>query len=192
MISLRRPSPARLEAEPVAARAGSPSYDGVGCAVGAAAVPAGFRRTDVRRHLGSGQPVFDAAVQAVDGWAAQRHAQVRVTPSGVRPDEGETVVQVIRRWPLWITAPCRIVYRLDEPDRAGFAYGTLPGHPVRGEEAFLVERDAVGVVRVRIIAVSRPDHWSVRLGAPVGRLVQRRTAARYADGIAAALRSRPS
>jgi uncharacterized protein (UPF0548 family) len=39
-----------------------------------------------------------------------------------------------------LRAPCRIVYVIDEPDRRGFAYGTLPGHPERGEEAFIISR----------------------------------------------------
>jgi uncharacterized protein (UPF0548 family) len=33
-----------------------------------------------------------------------------------------------------IRVPCRVVYVLDEPERRGFAYGTLPGHPESGEE----------------------------------------------------------
>lgn len=37
-------------------------------------------------------------------------------------------------------APCQVVYVLDEPDRQGFAYGTLPGQPESGEEAFVIER----------------------------------------------------
>jgi uncharacterized protein (UPF0548 family) len=29
--------------------------------------------------------------------------------------------------PLRISAPCRVVYAVAEPDCQGFAYGTLPG-----------------------------------------------------------------
>jgi phosphatidylserine/phosphatidylglycerophosphate/cardiolipin synthase-like enzyme len=40
---------------------------------------------------------------------------------------------------------CRVVYVIDEPDgpiaRFGFAYGTLPGHAVAGEELFLATWD---------------------------------------------------
>jgi uncharacterized protein (UPF0548 family) len=39
------------------------------------------------------------------------------------------------RVPLWPRdVPCRVVYVVDEPRRAGFAYGTLPGHPEIGGE----------------------------------------------------------
>lgn len=187
MFSLRRPSPAAIAAALAAARTEHPAYDGVGSTRSGTAPP-GYRVVEVRRHVGSGQRTFDAAVAALDAWAAQRHAGVEVHPVDARPDEGTTVLQLLRLGPLWATAACRVVYRISEPDRAGYAYGTLSRHPVRGEEAFLVERDAAGVVRVRILAFSRPRHWLTRLGGPVGRLVQRRTAARYAEGVVRAAR----
>ena len=40
-----------------------------------------------------------------------------------------------------------VVYIIHEPDRQGFAYGTLPGHPESGDEALMSERPrAVGRV----------------------------------------------
>ena len=51
-----------------------------------------------------------------------------------------------RRWlvahlgPWKVREPIEVVAVVDEPDRQGFAYGTLTGHPLRGEEAFIVER----------------------------------------------------
>ena len=56
--------------------------------------------------------------------------------------------------PLALSAPVRVVYVIDGPDRRGFAYGTLPGHPESGEEAFLVERRPDGTVWCRITAFS--------------------------------------
>lgn len=182
MFSLRRPVPDQLDAALDRARTEQPSYDGIGGTLGTA--PAGYRRAEVQRHIGSGQVVFDRAAAALEDWAAQRYAGVAVLPPGVRPAEGETVVQVLQIGPLWAVAACRIVYRVETPDRVGFAYGSLSQHPVQGEEAFLVERDPAGVVRARIVVFSRPRHWLVRLGGPVGRLVQRRTAGKYANGIA--------
>ncbi|HEV8560641.1 MAG TPA: DUF1990 family protein [Actinophytocola sp.] len=43
-------------------------------------------------------------------------------------------------------APGRVVHVVEEEHRRGFAYGTLPGHPECGEEAFLLERHADGTV----------------------------------------------
>ena len=66
-----------------------------------------------------------------------------------------------------------------EPDRVGFAYGTLPGHPERGEELFAVSLGDDDHVRLEVRAFSRPATWWVRLGAPVGRRVQDRITDRY-------------
>jgi uncharacterized protein (UPF0548 family) len=39
-----------------------------------------------------------------------------------------------------VREPVRVVAVADLPDRRGFAYDTLPGHPVTGEEAFIAHR----------------------------------------------------
>ena len=41
---------------------------------------------------------------------------------------------------------CRVASVVDEPNRFGFAYGTLPIHPEQGEQSFIVERDEGGKV----------------------------------------------
>lgn len=69
-------------------------------------------------------------------------------------------------------APCRVVAVLDEEDRWGFAYGTLPGHPECGEEAFVVSLTEHGSVRFAITAFSRPAGTLTRVAGPLGRLVQ--------------------
>ena len=74
---------------------------------------------------------------------------------------------------------------IDEPDRAGFAYGTLPGHPESGIEQFTVTRTATGLVRCHLDVVSRPAAWYARLGAPVSRLVQELITRRYLRALSA-------
>ena len=81
--------------------------------------------------------------------------------------------------------PCRVISVVDEDDRRGFTYGTLPGHPECGEERFVVERDsATGVVTATITAFSKPGGWRTRLLGPVGRIVQARMTQRYLDALA--------
>ncbi len=60
---------------------------------------------------------------------------------------------------------------MDEPDRAGFGYGTLPGHPEVGEEAFLVTRAGDGVW-FEVTAFSRPARWYIHAAGPAARAVQ--------------------
>jgi uncharacterized protein (UPF0548 family) len=85
--------------------------------------------------------------------------------------------------PLRAIAACRVVYLRDEPNRFGFAYGTLPLHPETGEESFMVERDDDGSVWFRVAAFSRPRELLARLGAPVRRLVQRRVTNGYLNAM---------
>ncbi|WP_025155853.1 DUF1990 family protein [Leifsonia aquatica] len=92
---------------------------------------------------------------------------------------GMTAVLKVPFGPFKVSAPIRVVYVIDEPDRKGFAYGTLRGHPESGEEAFLVERHEDGTVWFVLRAFSRPSTAFYRLGAPVLRLVQNGFTARY-------------
>lgn len=71
-----------------------------------------------------------------------------------------------------------------EVRRCGFAYGTCPGHPESGEEAFLVEWDTDDVVWLRVIAFSRPATWYVRLAGPAARGMQAFITRRYLRSLA--------
>jgi uncharacterized protein (UPF0548 family) len=84
---------------------------------------------------------------------------------------------------MTVVAPCRLVYVTDEPSRFGFAYGTLPGHPEKGEEAFHVVLGGDGAVSAEIVAFSRPNDLPTRLAGPVGRAIQVVATRRYLDGI---------
>ncbi|MEX7473931.1 DUF1990 domain-containing protein, partial [Mycobacterium adipatum] len=85
-------------------------------------------------------------------------------------------------WPL--RAPCRVVYVLEEDDRRGFAYGTLPGHPETGEELFAVRYDpADGAVYAEVTAFARHATWWSKLGGPLTRLAQRIITRRYLKAV---------
>lgn len=97
---------------------------------------------------------------------------------------GESVLVLVRFGPVQVIAPCRIVYVVDESDRFGFGYGTLPGHPESGEESFIVERDGASTT-FRITAFSRPADLLTRLGGPVSRHIQVRATRKYLDALEA-------
>ncbi|WP_368496680.1 DUF1990 family protein [Herbiconiux sp. A18JL235] len=99
---------------------------------------------------------------------------------------GATAMLTIRLLGLPFKAPVRVVYQVDEPGRRGFAYGTLPGHPVSGEESFVVEHRADDSVWVVVRAFSRGSTWFYRLGAPVVRAVQTRSLKRYLGALSPA------
>jgi uncharacterized protein (UPF0548 family) len=120
------------------------------------------------------------------GWQVQLRAGVAVAASAPVVTPGAVVIVGLGAGPVRLSAPCRVVYLVEEPRRLGFAYGTLPGHPESGEEAFIVEQHADDSVTFTITAFSRPATTLARLAGPVGRLVQARVTARYLRTLAAA------
>lgn len=83
-----------------------------------------------------------------------------------------------------IKSPVRVVYLIDEPTRKGFAYGTLAGHPERGEESFIVEQKDDGSVWLTVRAFSQPSTWWWALASPVLRLMQEIYTRRYLRALA--------
>jgi len=147
--------------------------------------PAGYHHLAVERHLG-GPEQYDAAASFVLEWGLQRGAGLRV-PDGLRPaSPGDRVTLRLGLGRAALPIPVEVVGVLDEPDRSGFAYGTLPGHPECGEELFAVERRADGTWLV-IRAFSRPGRWFTRVAGPVGRLAQRVMTRRYLDAASGAV-----
>lgn len=85
-----------------------------------------------------------------------------------------------------LSGVCRVVYVVDEPNRCGFAYGTLPGHPESGEEFFGVRFDAAdGTVYAQIVAFSRPWRWWSKAGSRIASVVQRRITDKYLAALVA-------
>jgi uncharacterized protein (UPF0548 family) len=137
-------------------------------------LPGGYHHVRESRSLGVVD--LDEAAGAIMTWQLQERSGVRRVAGPPRAALG---VDVTFRF-LLQTIPCRVVEVVDEPDRRGFAYGTLPGHPETGEERFLVERDpATGEVTLVITAFSSPGTWRTRLIGPAGRWIQRFMTRRY-------------
>jgi uncharacterized protein (UPF0548 family) len=109
----------------------------------------------------------------------QLRAGLRVASSSSRAEPGAVVRLGWGAGPLRLTAPCRVVYAIDEPRRRGFAYGTLPGHPEAGEEAFVVEHHDDESVTFTVTAFSRPAAWTSRMAGPAGVAVQNWITRRY-------------
>ncbi|SCG66713.1 Uncharacterized protein, UPF0548 family [Micromonospora echinaurantiaca] len=133
-------------------------------------LPAGWRHVRHRVRLPDG--AFAAAGAAVLSWRVHRSAGIRMDTDAARAEPGVRVVSRLGVGPLRMAAPCQVVWAVDDADRAGFGYGTLPGHPARGEEAFVVSRDAVGRVWFEVMAFSRPGGCLMRAAGPAGRLFQ--------------------
>lgn len=122
------------------------------------------------------------AARAVLSWGIKTRSGFEVRrPVGVAANDpvtvGESVWLAARVGPFRVREPVRVVAVLDEERRQGFAYATLRGHPVRGEEAFLVERGSDGSVWLTIRSVSRPARgawWPLFPALAVAQRVYRR------------------
>ena len=149
-----------------------------------APAPPGFRRDRWTRRVEHDD--FDVARRAITTWAAQRTAGLTLSPPTPDIAVDTTLAFAYPIGPGSVTGTCRIVEVIDEPDRFGFVYATLPHHPERGEELFLVERDGRGAIGAVIEAVWRPGNLITRIGLPATRFFQRRATDRYLVGLTAA------
>jgi uncharacterized protein (UPF0548 family) len=135
--------------------------------------PPGYHLLRVRTRVGRGAQEFAAAGRAVLGWRMHRAVGVRMDATAATAAPGVRVVVGVGAGPLRLTAPCEVVWTADDRHRAGFAYGTLPGHPECGEESFVVELEPDGTVWLTVTAFSRPAAWYTRAAGPLARAVQR-------------------
>ena len=150
------------------------TYRDVGATAGR--LPDGYHHVRKSAVIGSGRTRFEEAAAKVMRWGMLRGAGVRVDATSEVAAVGSEVLVGIGP----VRAPCRVVYVIDEPDRRGFAYGTLPGHPESGEELFAVRYDpATDEVHAEVAAFSRHATWWSKLGSPVTALMQRVITSRY-------------
>jgi uncharacterized protein (UPF0548 family) len=144
----------------------------------------GYSDDRVSAVIGQGRPAFDAARAAIYQW--------KMFPSWTRVFSREpvrvglSVGVLIRHLGFYSLNGARVLYELEEENRAGFAYGTLLDHSERGEELFSVRIDPTSAdVYYELIAISRPAHWTAWLGYPVVRALQ----ARFRNDSVAAMRA---
>ncbi|MGV9680259.1 DUF1990 family protein [Nocardia sp. NPDC003482] len=146
--------------------------------------PPGYDHFRVRRRIGSGRERFEAAAAQVLSYRMQRGTGIFREADTPTARPGTELTVRLGLGPFGMNAPCRVIYVVDEPDRRGFAYGTLPGHPAIGEELFEVDYDpADDAVHATVAAFSRPGTWYLRLGGPIMRAFQRRFAGKYIDAL---------
>jgi uncharacterized protein (UPF0548 family) len=132
----------------------------------------GFRLLERTAVVGHGDAHWAFATREIMRWGIKTRSGFRVNGVVEAGTDATIIAFGI------IPEPVRIVYTVDEPDRCGYAYGTLPGHPLRGEELFLLERTG-DEIALRIRSFSRPANafwWAMY---PVLRLIQAVVVRRY-------------
>lgn len=141
-----------------------------------------FRRDEATTIIGRGDAAWTRATHDVLRWAVKTRSGFRVSSPG--PVEvGARPVITARALGVTIAEPVEVVAIVNENTRVGFAYRTLPGHPVLGEECFIVSRsgdspDDVVSFTVRSLTGPAP-HQPWRMLHPVLRLAQQFAKRRY-------------
>ena len=163
----------RLQAQPF-------TYPEVGRVLGE--TPRGYRRLRVTRRLPD-HVDLDTVTRALMTWQLQARAGLQVAASSREVEPEAVVVLRLGLGRLALTIPCRVVTVVDERDRRGFTYGTLPGHPERGEEAFVLDRHDDGAITITVSAFSRPASRLARLGGPISAGLQTLMTQRYVRAV---------
>lgn len=122
---------------------------------------------------------FAVAGRALMTWQVQARSGLQIWASSLQVQTGAVIVMRLGVGLVALSIPCRVIHVVDEPDRHGFSYGTLPGHPESGEESFLLHRAPNGLTTFTVSAFSRPASKLARLGGPLTTGAQRFMTARY-------------
>lgn len=101
--------------------------------------PGRYRVWQRQAYLGSGEAFWGQAAVALLRWEVKTRSGFRISPqdkvrSGAKPQI------IVPLGPVSIHEPVEVVEVLERSDVVGFAYRTLSGHPVSGEEAFILRR----------------------------------------------------
>jgi len=134
---------------------------------------------------------LEAARRTLRRWVTHDGIKASIHPDGAPLVVGTTVVVVAPFGPVRMIAPARIVAVADDDDRFGFAYGTLPGHPVSGEELFMAEVAAPGRLRLTVRVHARPATPLLRMAGPVVSRISDRAAHSYLRSWASAIEAEP-
>lgn len=135
-------------------------------------------RFEQTARIGTGDGTWERASRDLLRWEIK-------TRSGFRVDDARTVVAgrtlTVTATVAGVTVrePVQVVTVVETPTRVGFSYRTLPGHPVTGEEAFILHRegDAVFLTIRSLTAPATTQPWRVLF--PALRLAQRVARRRY-------------
>ena len=128
---------------------------------------------------------MERAADALRNWEVHKRAGLIVLAEG--PPVVGMVVAMSAPLPVgFIDVVCRVVDVVEESDRVGFTYGTLPVHPESGEESFTVVRAADDNITFEVAAASRPRQLLARAFSPIARRLQRSATNRYLDAMQSA------
>lgn len=138
----------------------------------------GYRVSSETAAVGTGDELWQRVCADVLRWQVKTRSGFSVDAPGP-VSEGDRLNVTAAFLGVKIVEPVEVVRVVDTPDRVGFSYRTLPGHPVSGEEAFIVHRFGDDVhLTIRSLTKAAPQQpW--RALFPLLMVVQRIVRRRY-------------
>ena len=155
--------------------------------------PDGYRHFESAYFVGRGRDTFDHCAEELLHWevkirsgfdidvdgsadstdrASGSSASAKTAHRTPRVERGQELTIRVRLGPFRLPEPSRVIDVIETEDRCGFTYGTKPGHPITGEESFILIRTAYDRVFLVLRSVSRAGLGIWRLGEPGVRLAQ--------------------
>lgn len=146
------------------------------------AAPAGYRRFERTTVVGTGDAAWSRACADLLRWRVKTRSGFTVSPAA-EVEVGDRPIITARAAGLSIREPVEVVAVVREPACVGFAYRTLAGHPVRGEEAFILRRhgDAVTLTLRSLTRPSAQPGWALLY--PLLRVAQAMARRRYRSAL---------
>jgi uncharacterized protein (UPF0548 family) len=144
--------------------------------------PGEWRAYERTVRLGSGTHLWDEASSAVLSWGVKTQSGFAVDPpleAGRSARQGERYWLTARVGPFRVREPVEVVATVATGHLAALAYGTLEGHPVSGEEAFIISRDDDGNVSLTLRSLTRTGRGPWRGLFPLILIAQRFYRRRY-------------
>lgn len=141
--------------------------------------PEGYRRWQGSAVLGSGDDVWRRARRGVLRWEVKTRTGLFALGSAEPVRSGDHRVVSAEAFGVRVREPVEVVDVVTARDRVGFSYRALPGHPIRGEEAFIVHRDGDRAV-LTVRSLARPaESGAWRVLFPLLLVAQRLVRRRY-------------
>ena len=141
-----------------------------------------FRKNEATVAVGRGSAAWHRMSRDLLSWGVKTRSGFGVDSSGPVAVGDRPVIRA-RILGARVIEPVEVVAVVNEPTRVAFAYRTLPGHPVLGEEAFILHRPDASdraEIRLTVRSLTAPARWGRwRLLYPGLRVAQRIARRRY-------------
>ncbi|WCE39968.1 DUF1990 domain-containing protein [Brevibacterium sp. BDJS002] len=152
--------------------------------------PADYRHFESAYFVGHGRETFDRCAEELLHWEVKIRSGFDIGAQASEDDTGSLSAGTgtgtgtqrvragqeptifVRLGPFRLPEPARVIEVFESDTRRGFTYGTKPGHPITGEESFILIHADDDRVFLVLRSVSRAGMGIWRLGEPFVRLAQ--------------------